>query len=90
MLAQESCHICICNTCTVYREHVWLRAGGLAIGLAFGLVTIQLLKALKWRGLAQPPQELSLSVAMAYLCFYAANGPGTGHCSAALLGLFQA
>ena len=61
-------------------------AGGLLIGIAFGVVTVQLLRALKWRGLAQPPQELSLSVAMAYLCFYAANGPGEARPSSIMLG----
>ncbi|KAK9835845.1 hypothetical protein WJX74_009233 [Apatococcus lobatus] len=80
------------ETLTITSKIVYMAAGGLAIGIAFGLVTVQLLKALKWRGLAQPPQELSLSVAMAYLCFYAANGPGkvSGPIAVVCFGLFGA
>ena len=46
-----------------------LCAGGLVIGLAFGMVTRQNLKLVK-RGGHNLPEQLALSLATAYLSFY--------------------
>ena len=51
-------------------------AGGFAIGYALGFVTKWLLSLLRSRG-AKAPEEMALTVAMAYLAFYLANAPGT-------------
>ena len=48
--------------------------GGAIVGLIFGLVTRLLLKVMHRRG-HQAPEQLTLTVAMAYLCFYIANAP---------------
>lgn len=53
----------------------WL-AGGFAIGFALGFLTKWLLSLLRSRG-AKAPEEMALTVAMAYLAFYLANAPGT-------------
>ena len=50
-------------------------AGGFVIGIVFGWLTRQILKIIKRSG-HKAPEQLSLSVAMAYLTFYIANGPG--------------
>jgi NhaP-type Na+/H+ or K+/H+ antiporter len=52
----------------------WL-AGGFAIGFALGFLTKWLLSLLRSRG-AKAPEEMALTVAMAYLAFYLANAPG--------------
>ena len=52
-----------------------LRAGGFAIGFACGFVTKWLLSLLRSRR-AKAPEEMALTVAMAYLAFYLANAPG--------------
>ena len=51
-------------------------AGGFAIGIALGFITKWLLSLLRSRG-AKAPEEMALTVAMAYLAFYLANAPGT-------------
>lgn len=53
---------------------VVLSVGGALIGYAFGVATRYLLKWLQNRG-AKPPQELAITLAMAYLAFYVANSP---------------
>lgn len=50
-------------------------AGGFAIGFALGFITKWLLRLLRSRG-AKAPEEMALTVAMAYLAFYLANAPG--------------
>ena len=50
-------------------------AGGFAIGIAFGWLTKWLLTLLRSKG-AKAPEEMALTVAMAYLVFYLANAPG--------------
>lgn len=50
-------------------------AGGFLIGFAFGFLTKWLLSILRSRG-AKAPEEMALTVAMAYLAFYLANAPG--------------
>ena len=50
-------------------------AGGFAIGFALGFLTKWLLSLLRSRG-AKAPEEMALTVAMAYLAFYLANAPG--------------
>ena len=51
-------------------------AGGFAIGFALGFITKWLLSLLRSSG-AKAPEEMALTVAMAYLAFYLANAPGT-------------
>lgn len=51
-------------------------AGGFAIGFALGFITKWLLSLLRSRG-AKAPEEMALTLAMAYLAFYLANAPGT-------------
>lgn len=53
-------------------------AGGFAIGFALGFITKWLLSLLRSRG-AKAPEEMALTLAMAYLAFYLANAPGTSH-----------
>ena len=50
-------------------------AGGFAIGFALGFITKWLLGLLRSRG-AKAPEEMALTLAMAYLAFYLANAPG--------------
>ena len=50
-------------------------AGGFIIGIGLGFITKWLLSLLRSRG-AKPPEEMALTVAMAYLAFYLANAPG--------------
>ncbi|KAL3155128.1 Son of sevenless 1, variant 2 [Trebouxia sp. C0009 RCD-2024] len=52
----------------------WLAAGGFAIGFALGFITKWLLTLLRSRG-AKAPEEMALTLAMAYLAFYLANAP---------------
>ncbi|KAL3141541.1 Son of sevenless 1, variant 2 [Trebouxia sp. C0010 RCD-2024] len=52
----------------------WLAAGGFAIGFALGFITKWLLSLLRSRG-AKAPEEMALTLAMAYLAFYLANAP---------------
>ncbi|KAK9828685.1 hypothetical protein WJX72_001519 [[Myrmecia] bisecta] len=59
----------------VVLQTAWLAGGGLLIGLACGVVTRGLLKWMRQRG-AKPPEELAITLAMAYLSFYLANAPG--------------
>ena len=47
-------------------------AGGLVIGLAFGVATRLLLKLMHRKG-HKAPEQLALTLAMAYLAFYTAN-----------------
>eukprot|EP00884_Botryococcus_braunii_P001577 jgi/Botrbrau1/1141/Bobra.0162s0032.1 len=61
---------------TIVFQIVWLAAGGAAIGYAFGLVTRLLFKFLHRRTGHSAPEQLALTLGMAYLCFYLANGPG--------------
>lgn len=49
-------------------------AGGLLIGLAFGLLTRLSLKIMHSKG-HKAPEQLALTLAMAYLAFYIANSP---------------
>ena len=56
------------------RETAALAAGGVCVGLAAGWLTRRLLRALRWHG-ASASQEVAASIAIAYLCFYAANAP---------------
>lgn len=56
------------------RDMVVLGAGGAAVGALFGMGLIYLLNLMRRAGLKKKP-EVSLSVAMAYLCFYVAQGP---------------
>ena len=49
-------------------------AGGLLIGLAFGAATRLLLKLMHRKG-HKVPEQLALTLAMAYLAFYIANAP---------------
>ena len=51
-----------------------LLAGGAAIGIAFALATRLVLKWMHRRG-HKAPEQLALTVAMAYMTFYVANGP---------------
>lgn len=44
------------------------------LGLAFGILTRLVLKWMHRRG-HKAPEQLALTVAMAYLSFYVANGP---------------
>ena len=44
------------------------------MGLVFGVVTRFMLKLMHRRG-HKAPEQLALTVAMAYLCFYVANAP---------------
>jgi hypothetical protein len=53
---------------------VW--TGGAAIGYAFGIATRLLLKYQHRVSGHAAPQQLALTLGMAYLCFYLANGPG--------------
>jgi NhaP-type Na+/H+ or K+/H+ antiporter len=59
------------------------------VGLCFGLATRKLIKWLRHRG-AKPPQELAVSLAMAYLTFYIANLPlqVSGVTAVVVLGLY--
>ena len=50
-------------------------AGGLIIGLISGYITSWLLKFMHQRGM-KAPEQLALSLGMAYLTFYVANAPG--------------
>ncbi len=61
------------------RPKYWWLAGGFAIGIALGFLTKWLLSLLRSRG-AKAPEEMALTVAMAYLAFYLANAPGTALC----------
>ena len=63
----------------------WL-AGGFAIGFALGFLTKWLLSLLRSRG-AKAPEEMALTVAMAYLAFYLANAPGTALSTVIVLSL---
>mmetsp|Transcript_11529 Transcript_11529/g.70907 ORF Transcript_11529/g.70907 Transcript_11529/m.70907 type:complete len:1193 (-) Transcript_11529:902-4480(-) len=56
------------------RDMVVLGAGGAVVGALFGLGLIYLLNLMRRAGLKKKP-EVSLSVAIAYLCFYVAQGP---------------
>ena len=51
-----------------------LLAGGAAIGIAFALATRLVLKWMHRRG-HKAPEQMALTVAMAYMTFYVANGP---------------
>ncbi|DBA77107.1 hypothetical protein WJX77_005031 [Trebouxia sp. C0004] len=66
-LLQEGLHIIL--------QIGWLAIGGFAIGFALGFLTKWLLSLLRSRG-AKAPEEMALTVAMAYLAFYLANAPG--------------
>ncbi len=48
--------------------------GGACLGLAFGILTRLVLKFMHRRG-HKAPEQRALTVAMAYLAFYVANGP---------------
>lgn len=62
--------------CIIHKvERVWHDIGGFGIGIAFGWLTKWLLTLLRSQG-AKAPQEMALTVAMAYLVFYLANAPG--------------
>jgi len=56
------------------KDMLVLGTGGAAVGVLFGLGLIYLLNLMRRSGLKKKP-EVSLSVAMAYLCFYVAQGP---------------
>lgn len=49
-------------------------AGGALVGFACALATRLILKWMHRRG-HKAPEQLALTVAMAYLAFYLANGP---------------
>lgn len=51
-----------------------VRAGGVVVGFVFGVATRILFKLMHRRG-HKAPEQLALTVAMAYLCFYVANAP---------------
>ena len=46
------------------------------VGFVFGVATRLMLKIMHRRG-HKAPEQLALTVAMAYLCFYVANAPCT-------------
>ena len=68
---QSSCLAHTVHTCTGKMRGC---AGGLLIGLAFGLLTRLSLKIMHSKG-HKAPEQLALTLAMAYLCFYIANSP---------------
>ena len=55
-------------------------AGGLGIGLAFGIACRYVLRFMRYMG-ASIEQQISLTVALAYLSYYTANAPAhvSGH-----------
>lgn len=55
-------------------EYMHLCAGGALIGFACAIATRLILKWMHRRG-HKAPEQLALTVAMAYLAFYLANGP---------------
>lgn len=56
----------------VFREFAWLTGGGLVIGLAFGLLTTQMLRWLQWRRV-RPHVEVTVTLGGAYFVYYFAN-----------------
>ena len=56
------------------REIAQLAAGGAGVGLAAGMATRRLLRALRWHG-AAASQQVAAITAMGYLGFYLANAP---------------
>jgi len=51
-----------------------LAGGGIVVGLAFGYLTLFVLRWLR-KGSLAPKAEISFVLGMAYVCYYVANGP---------------
>ena len=58
----------------VYNSWANLYAGGLGIGLAFGIACRYILRFMRWMN-ATIDQQVSLTLALAYLSYYTANSP---------------
>ncbi|KAK9789036.1 hypothetical protein WJX73_003859 [Symbiochloris irregularis] len=69
----------------------WLAFGGFLMGLAFGIVTLYLIRYMRSKG-AGIDQQVGLTFAMAYMSYYIASAPAgvSGVISVAVFGLFGA
>ena len=74
---------------TILKNIVTLSAIGFGIGLGFSIVSLYLLKMIRWRG-AGLHIEATYVLAMAYMSYYVANAPagGSGVIAVVTFGLF--